>query len=172
MEGCELEILAKSMCRKHYHRMRKHGTLVLPPRKLRKKWKDGSTKICPDCSELKPIAEFYCRKEYANSYCKPCWRKRARDQQLLRKYGISRSDYEAMLEQQGNCCAICGCHESENEVDSKLSRPRKLAVDHCHVTGKVRGLLCSTCNKCLGMAKDSPTILRKAAMYVENRGAQ
>lgn len=145
--------------------MRKYGTRVLPDRKATR----PQSKRCPDCCEEKHISEFYSRKEYANSHCRTCWRIRVREQQLLYKYGLSSEDYESLLVEQNFVCAICGCTESENEIDRKLSRPRRFAVDHCHTTGLVRGLLYSTCNKCLGMAKDNPDILRKAAMYLEER---
>jgi len=73
---------------------------------------------------------------------------------LLRKYGITRTDYESMLDSQGGGCAICG------------SRPDLLCVDHDHLTGKVRGLLCSTCNKGLGHFCDDPGLLGRATNYL------
>jgi len=67
---------------------------------------------------------------------------RTRKTNLKVKYGITPKDYDYMLDKQGGMCAICGEH------NSKLKR--MLFVDHCHKTGKVRGLLCDTCNKFLG----------------------
>lgn len=64
-----------------------------------------------------------------------------------------------MLHNQGNKCKICETHESEFD--------KRLAVDHCHKTGKVRGLLCSSCNTSLGKFKDDPEILRRAINYLE-----
>jgi hypothetical protein len=65
--------------------------------------------------------------------------------------------YEAMLTSQGGVCAICGRPPSEK---------RRLAVDHDHATGAVRGLLCVPCNQALGRFQDSPDVLAAAAMYV------
>ena len=74
----------------------------------------------------------------------------------LRKYGITLEKYEAMEKKQNGVCAIC----MEKEPN------KKLAVDHCHITGKVRGLLCSNCNNGLGKFKDSKTLLIKAINYL------
>ncbi len=73
----------------------------------------------------------------------------------LRKYGITPEVYETMLIEQRGVCAICG------GVDS-----RKLAVDHCHSTGRVRGLLCGTCNRGLGNFRDSTELLERAKGYL------
>ena len=69
---------------------------------------------------------------------------------------MSLRDYDLMLARQRGVCAVCGEQPA-----------RRLCVDHCHVTGKVRGLLCSPCNLAIGQLKDSPARLRKAAAYVE-----
>ena len=69
---------------------------------------------------------------------------------------MSLRDYDLMLERQRGVCAVCGEQPA-----------RSLCVDHCHATGKVRGLLCSPCNLAIGQFKDSPARLRKAAAYVE-----
>ena len=61
---------------------------------------------------------------------------------LKHRYGITLEQYEAMVEEQGNCCKICGKHRSAQKND--------LAVDHCHRTGAVRSLLCVRCNAILG----------------------
>jgi hypothetical protein len=75
---------------------------------------------------------------------------------LKKKYGITDETYAEMLESQGGRCAICarGCR-------------RRLAVDHCHATGRVRGLLCASCNLGIGKFGDSPELLLAAAIYVE-----
>ena len=71
-------------------------------------------------------------------------------------YGITQKDYDAILLSQMGVCAICG-YRSDGV----------LHVDHNHETGKVRGLLCSNCNRAIGLLKDSPGILRAAALYLE-----
>ena len=72
---------------------------------------------------------------------------------IRRRYGLTREQWEAMLVAQGGLCAICG-------------GPPPLDVDHSHETGKVRGLLCRSCNRGLGMLKDNAEICAKAAAYV------
>lgn len=90
--------------------------------------------------------------------------KRARKSQLKRYYGITTEEYKVILETQNYRCAICGKHKDliKNGYD--------LAVDHCHKSGKVRGLLCSTCNLSLGGFKDSEELLLKAIIYLRKNG--
>ena len=75
------------------------------------------------------------------------------------KYGVSLEAYDAMLKSQDGSCAICG---GQNQMD------KPLAVDHCHKTGKVRGLLCYQCNVGIGNLRDDPNILRLAIRYIES----
>jgi len=83
----------------------------------------------------------------------------ARNRQLLRFFGITIEDYEEMLEEQNGRCSICGKHHTEEG--------KALAVDHCHETGKVRGLLCSCCNTAIGLLQDNTDLLRNAIDYLE-----
>ena len=75
---------------------------------------------------------------------------------LKRHFGIDQKEYENILEKQDFKCAIC--------LKSKSSK--NLDIDHCHTTGKVRGLLCRSCNMGLGYYKDNPELLEKAADYL------
>ena len=84
---------------------------------------------------------------------------------ILRKYGITPERYAEMLEAQGGVCAIC--HENETVIDRKTHAPKLLAVDHCHETKRVRGLLCWRCNTSIGKFKHDPDLLRRAALYCE-----
>lgn len=79
------------------------------------------------------------------------------------KYGITVDDIIEMERNQGNRCAICGGEEPRFRHGKRMS----LAVDHCHETGKVRGLLCSNCNRGLGFLGDTPDSIRKALEYLE-----
>lgn len=80
----------------------------------------------------------------------------AQRRMVFRKvYGISWADYEAMLERQGGACAIC------------KRTGLTLCVDHCHLTGEVRGLLCIRCNSAIGFCSDDPALLQAAAAYLQ-----
>lgn len=78
---------------------------------------------------------------------------------VKRLYGIDKTIYQAMLDQQGGVCAIC------KQPEYKIGK-RYLSVDHSHDTGLVRGLLCDSCNNLLGRANDDPKILRSAIEYL------
>ena len=79
---------------------------------------------------------------------------------LRRDYGLTPEDYRKMAEKQQNRCAICGRWETHK-------KNRYLAIDHNHVTGKIRGLLCSNCNAGLGFFEDNPQILANAIEYLK-----
>lgn len=82
-----------------------------------------------------------------------------KNQKLRAQYGITLDDYHCMLVAQNNCCALCG----KEFGDTQFTRP---AVDHCHNTGKVRGLLHGQCNTGLGFFNDDIDLLLKAAEYL------
>lgn len=96
------------------------------------------------------------------SYCKAC--KRVSFQKhwgnvMKKNYGINKEEYDAMLTLQGFKCSICG-------TDKPSKRDRSFYVDHNHVTGKVRGLLCHKCNTSLAGFRENPAILIEAAKYL------
>jgi hypothetical protein len=82
----------------------------------------------------------------------------ARAGHMRRKFGLTIAQIDAMLERQGGKCAIC-------RTDTPGGRGR-FHVDHCHATGRVRGLLCSDCNLGLGRFKDDTELLQTAADYI------
>ncbi len=96
--------------------------------------------------------------------CKPCVNKtqvsgdRQRNNSLRSLYGITLDDYNRMFAEQRGCCAICGIHQTETK--------KRLYVDHCHNSSKVRQLLCQHCNSLLGFAKDDANILAEALNYI------
>src|SRR5688572_4533064 len=118
-------------------------------------------KVCSKCKQEKPDNRFY------RSTCKDC---RAKDQRLYNKkdpektrklrrssylrysYGLSQDDVDALLESQNGKCMGCG----RNPTD----------IDHDHLTGKVRGMLCRSCNLILGHVKDDPIVLEALARYL------
>jgi hypothetical protein len=80
---------------------------------------------------------------------------------LLRKYGLSVDDYNVMVAKQKGQCAICGIHQSNLK--------KKLHVDHDHVSGEIRGLLCSRCNIVIGTFNDDTKILKSAIIYLTKK---
>ncbi len=80
------------------------------------------------------------------------------------KFGLTYADYCRLLNEQNGVCAICGQPETSREHGKEV---RALAVDHCHENGHVRGLLCQRCNHTLGRMNDDPSLLRRAADYLE-----
>ena len=122
---------------------------------------------CSNCRKKKDPTKF--RKH--RRACRACeaeynkrWRESDPDSALrnkrssLRRYGITLEDYQALLAKQEGKCAICGNGQSSKFVS--------LDVDHCHRTGKVRGLLCSNCNSGLGRFSDKVTLLKSAIKYI------
>lgn len=96
------------------------------------------------------------------------WRGSNREAVLDRyyaKYGLDYAKYLAMSEAQEHKCAIC--NQEEINTDPRTNRVRRLAVDHCHATGKIRGLLCFACNRALGGFKDSQDLLASAINYLK-----
>ena len=129
-------------------------------------------KKCTKCGEVKPLNSFYIHSKETGIYrndCKDCSKKRTakntmspeyfRENHLKKTYGITLEQYDKMLEEQDNGCAICGTEESGGKG--------RFHVDHCHDTGKVRGLLCMPCNVALGGFKDSVLNLASAIQYLE-----
>jgi recombination endonuclease VII len=122
---------------------------------------------CPACGENKEANQFPRNRSTKTgfaTYCKPCHNaigKRNRERlhgstrhyHLTRRYGIGALEVEQMIKQQGGVCAICRERKPEH-------------VDHDHVTGKVRGILCFGCNGGLGQFQDNTGWLARAIEYV------
>lgn len=83
----------------------------------------------------------------------------------LKKYGITPDDYNFMYTEQNGQCLLCA--RPIAAARSGAERNDIACVDHCHATGKVRGLLCLHCNRGLGLFADNPDVLRNAASYIE-----
>lgn len=121
-------------------------------RNKKKYWEDVEKSRLEGRENYKSLVE---RGGPRNQYISP--RKR-RDYYLKGRYGITLKDYEKLWEGQNGKCAIC---------EKDLLPSRKSAVDHCHTSGKTRGLLCSSCNTSLGKFNDSPEMLMKALSYLK-----
>ena len=140
-------------------------------------------KTCTTCKETKTLNQFYTRRYPTNigyrSECKGCHNGRTmknyfKDKSIhikashrykLKLYGVDESWYNSTLEKQGGCCAVCGVKNPE------LSRKgaNYFSIDHCHETGKVRGLLCSKCNAGIGMLGDNLEGVTNAYKYLGGR---
>lgn len=123
-------------------------------------------KWCPGCSDFKNVADFPRNRSNSDglaAYCKPCHNAKSnetytrlygstREYHLRRRYGIGMAEVEAMIADQGGTCAVCpGAPEH---------------VDHDHVTGRVRGVLCFNCNQALGNVRDNPEVLQGLIDYL------
>lgn len=102
----------------------------------------------------------YCLRQKMKANNGDSWRR-----SLYGRYGLTLEEYNRMLDAQCGGCAICG-----SKTPRGGGRGSVLGVDHCHQTGKVRGILCNQCNHLIGKAGDDPEILRAAIKYLE-RGA-
>jgi Recombination endonuclease VII len=128
---------------------------------------------CSRCRKDKPEEDFPLdpqRRSGRYPWCKDCKAKYMREyarakpgyqrrQDYMRRYGVTWEQYEQMLADQNGACAICP------RTSSGKGQP--LDVDHSHVTGRVRGLLCSRCNRGIGTFLDDPALLRNALAYLE-----
>lgn len=157
----------------------------------------ATDKFCPSCSTIKPLSEFHKdvknKWQGVSGYCRECARTKARNYakrnterikkyridnkekikkrwkdwssknkrdshiQRCRRYGITQQQYWKIFEEQNGVCAIC----------KTPPNGRKLDIDHCHESGKVRALLCPLCNSGLGHFKESTELLLKAVSYLE-----
>ncbi len=137
-------------------------------------------KNCTCCQKEKPETEFHvysARDKHKtgglHAKCKACehsarmeHRKKnpllvaanSRKYKLRAKYGITPEAYDSLLNEQKGVCAIC----ERTSPDG-----RRLHVDHCHETNRVRGLLCHDCNRGIGMFRDEKKLLKKAAEYLD-----
>jgi len=144
-------------------------------------------KTCTKCKSQKPVTDFCKRnrsKDGLNHWCKQCvninnkivisnnlekyrqlsreWDKKNRprrfESEIKHKFNITVEIYNEMLQKQDNACGICKV--------KTIDLNKRLAVDHCHLTNKVRGLLCGKCNMALGLFNDDLKILKTAINYL------
>lgn len=115
-------------------------------------------KVCRICGTEKPVSEFYFRKDSGRhrSECKSCMIEKVR----FRTTGWTQEDVDIAMHNQQGKCAICECKLN-------TSRYTKMNVDHCHKTGKLRGILCMNCNTAIGLLKESPQRFDAAKSYCE-----
>ena len=115
-----------------------------------KKNRDGLNSYCRECHGATKKAAYAARPQ--------AYAMRIAMNHRTRTYGITAERFAAMVEAQSNACAICG---------TDMGKGRNRHVDHCHMTGNIRALLCHHCNIALGGARDDPALLRAMADYIE-----
>ena len=134
-------------------------------------------KRCGICKKHKPLSEFFKHKNKkfgVRFECKDCykietakdrlknpekWKAKRHRNGLKEMYGIAVEFYNSLYQIQNGCCKICKISQSNLK--------KKLFVDHCHKTNKIRGLLCQKCNFLIGLANDSPQVLSLAIQYLK-----
>lgn len=131
------------------------------------------TKICPNGHKM---AKTRRRKPTGKTYCVECkvlqvkrWRREncgtkrysinLRKARLKRVYGITMEYFDALFKKQGSGCDICKRKEPKGP---------NWSIDHCHKTGKIRGILCVPCNLGIGQLQESKKVLKSAIKYLEN----
>jgi hypothetical protein len=133
-------------------------------RRLRQEEETGLRK-CTMCKNLRPISEFPKYSQHrlnGGGRCKEC----AARSWIKYRYKIEPELFFEMVRRQKGLCAIC---QADLELSSESARRRKFAaIDHCHQTGAVRGLLCQPCNSGMGFLGDSAERLRQAAQYLDD----
>ena len=181
INGCPNEATTKGFCNKHYQRWRNHGDpLVVLPRSGNKTKRSIVTwRVCIHCRYEGPADHFMPKR----NKCKRCntdllakWktdhpveaeaiRQANRAGQEFRKaakrLGLDPKEMEQRWSDHNGKCEICQRVPSKDE--------RRLHMDHDHVSGKFRGFLCNNCNAGIGRFLDSPSLLRAAAKYLEDR---
>lgn len=166
MDNCEQPFHAKGLCRRHYLSQYKRARWAANREVMRAKQRAYQEATREKQREYKrryrdanPEKDRRQRRE-SEARRRKQYPDLTRRSNLRKWYGLSIEEYERLFEAQKGCCAICGRPQDEQKF--------RLAVDHCHETGVVRGLLCSPCNTGLGSLADSPELLRIAADYLEN----
>lgn len=134
-----------------------------------------TSKKCSRCKNERLLEEFNKDSRtpdnlsYRCTFCDADYRKTVtpstrRKHKLKTKYDMTPAEYNAIHKAQNGKCGVC--FQKETVVNVQSGKVQKLSVDHNHTTGKIRGLLCTACNKALGLLKDDPALLLSGATYL------
>lgn len=144
VEGCTKNRRALGYCSMHYTRVRREG-------------EPGGSEIRRNNYPPRECQVEGCTdKHNGKGFCKYHYR-------AFYHYGLTPEDVESMYLQQKNLCKLC-------QTPLDRSRSRATAIDHCHETGKVRGILCTSCNTSLGVFRESIPLLERVIDYIKNGG--
>jgi Recombination endonuclease VII len=185
-EDCQQKAICRGWCNRHYDQWRRLGKLIPPTltcvqcgesfilAKYRRKFcsSECSIKYHNHQRSLKPRPQRTCAcgapamHQSGKPVCADCRiDARSRPYRLeyyldytLRRYGLTRADYDQMLAAQHGRCAVCRSKTPKG--------PGRWHIDHDHITGQVRGLLCNNCNRGIGYFSDDPEVIKAAARYV------
>lgn len=166
VDGCGKKPAAHGWCTGHYRRWRLTGDpdTATPAERYRARERPGY-QVCRQCDELLPLAEFYMHRGKPVARCRGCAKRYYDDNRerhlaakAARAYGLTVDEYAALMADPR--CHACGS-------DQQQSDGRRLHIDHCHATGRVRGLLCHPCNVALGMANDDRDRLLALIAYLD-----
>lgn len=142
------------------------------------KKRDGYQPMCKECYKTYNKARYEAQSEKLIAQTKAKYKRdpeaykarskqwvidnpeKTKERHLKRTYGITLQEYNDLLQKQQDLCSTCKTHKSAFDYD--------LHVDHNHITGKVRGLLCGDCNRAIGMLKDSTTIVSNVLDYLKS----
>lgn len=147
VEGCNNPERANGMCQMHNQRIRRHGSTD-----FRVRWKESLGTCTIEGCDNPVNSHGLCSRHYQK-------------QRKWAAFGVDALRYQAMLSEQNFVCAICD--GPEIAIDPGTKEVRALAVDHCHETNVVRGLLCGNCNQGIGLFKDKTDVMRRAIAYLE-----
>ncbi len=134
----------------------------------KQKSRDGLHNYCKECTRAKNKAWVEANRERQALACKN-WYEANRDRAVAKRkawyyqttYGVAHAEFLAQASAQRDCL-ICGCKMVVGGRGAKNA-----VMDHCHATGENRGIICSGCNKAIGLLGDDPDVLRAAAAYIE-----
>lgn len=131
------------------------------PEKVKEIQKRSQDRIKDDPERLSKLREWQTRYREKN-------RSALSDGERQRKFGITPERYSELLKSQNGTCAIC----KQPETATRLGKVKALAVDHCHQSGAIRGLLCADCNTGIGKLRENTSIFLSAIQYLEYHSRQ
>lgn len=172
VDGCGRRYLAKGYCSLHYLRQKFGRPMGAPLWDRGWQLRDDGTKWCNVCKQYLE-AKFFSKSESARDGlspgCQNCRNKKAKEYrtpEIRRKYrlkadyGLTIEEYQSILEKQNGLCLIC--QREETRRGSKI-----LSIDHDHRTGRIRGLLCHSCNVSIGHMRESSEIIQRMVAYLD-----